>query len=177
MLHRVGRFVDVEQNDDACGAGNGVTFAGRYVPGTATREPVQWTLLSLGVIVQPQDDARVRRLLGTHDYAALVAAADTVEPGRDRDALGAQVTQLSVRGLATRQEALVMQAPEGRLWIALLDVDAQRLPQLRYYSTAPEWLARLPATIDAWRQRFADVPVRMMSMPGQPIRTLRPAHE
>jgi uncharacterized protein len=167
-LHRNGRLIDIEQNQDDCGAGAGVSFAGRYVPGAEGRVAVTWTLLNLGIVKQEADDARLRALLGAKDYAAFVATANTIQPGRDLDGLGADVVETAVRGLFTLQEGLLMRAEDGRLWVGLLDFDAAGQPQLRYYASDPAWAARLPKTLDAWRQRFAATPVRLMSAPGQP---------
>lgn len=50
----------------------------------------------------------------------------------DLDQLGATVRSYGVRGLFTAQESIVMRAPDGRMWVAMIDGD-----EVRYFSSDP----------------------------------------
>ncbi len=169
-LHRVHRQLQIEQRHSGsdCGAAGGVHYRGRYLPGEpAAVAPPQRNLLDLGVVATPAADEALRRLLG-EDYAALQARLDVYETNPDRDGLGAQLIDGYVRGLAANMRAALMQAGDGRVWVALRDQDARGRPEIRYYSNAPEWRAKLPATLQAWLGEYEEQPpVRLMSAGGR----------
>jgi len=171
-FHRFHRQIQIEQQHTGsdCGAGVGVHFSGRYLPGLpAAVATTHWTLLDLGVVLKPEDDARLRKLLGD-DYDALVERMDVADTRAD-DELKAQVTNGYVRGVAVDMRALLIQAADGRQWAAIRGEDKQGHAELRYYSSDPAWTGKLPAAVDAWSDGYQEqVPVRLMSAGGRVLR-------
>lgn len=170
-FHRFHRQVQIEQQHTGsdCGAGMGVHFSGRYLPGLpAAVATTRWTLLDLGVVRAPADDARLRRLLGD-DYDALVERMDVTDT-RDDAELKARVTNGYVRGLALNMRALLIQADDGRQWVAVRGEDRLGRAELRYYSSDPAWAGTLPAALRAWSDGYQEsVPVRAMSAGGRTL--------
>lgn len=168
-FHRFHRQIQIEQQHTGsdCGAGMGVYFSGRYLPGLpAAVATTHWTLLDLGVVLKAEDDARLRKLLGD-DYDALVERMDVTDTRTD-DELKAEVTNGYVRGLAVNMRALLIQAGDGRQWAAIRGEDKQGHAELRYYSSDPAWTGKLPAALDAWSDGYQEqVPVRLMSAGGR----------
>ncbi|MGO1070326.1 lysozyme inhibitor LprI family protein [Lysobacter sp. CA199] len=173
-FHRFHRQIQIEQQHTGsdCGAGVGVHFSGRYLPGLGEAvATTHWNLLDLGVVLTPANDAKLRKLLGD-DYDALVDRMDVIDTRADQEGLGASVTNGYVRGLASLMRALLMQTADGRFWVAIRADNKQDKPELRYYSNDPAWTAKLPATIDAWSDGYQEaVPVRLMSAGGRTLRT------
>lgn len=169
-FHRYHRQIQVEQQHTGsdCGAGQGVYFSGRYLPGIGEAvTTTQWNLLDLGVVLKPENDERLRKLLGD-DYAALVDRLDVIDSRADGEGLGATVTNGYVRGLASDMRALLIQTEAGKFWVAIRAENKQNKPELRYYSNDPAWVAKLPATVDTWSDGYQEqVPVRLMSAGGR----------
>ncbi|ROU08735.1 lysozyme inhibitor LprI family protein [Lysobacter enzymogenes] len=168
-FHRFHRQIQIEQQHTGsdCGAGVGVFFSGRYLPGLpAAVATTHWTLLDLGVVLKPEDDARLRALVG-EDYDALVERMDVTDTRADAE-LKAQVTSGYVRGVAVTMRALLIQADDGRQWAAVRGEDKRGHAELRYYSSDPAWTGKLPAALDAWADGYQEqVPVRAMSAGGR----------
>lgn len=168
-FHRFHRQLQIEQQHTGsdCGAGMGVFFSGRYLPGLpAAVATTHWTLLDLGVVLKPEDDARLRSLLGD-DYDALVERMDVTDTRNDAE-LKAQATSGYVRGVAVYMRALLIQADDGRQWVAVRGEDKRGHAELRYYSSDPAWTGKLPAAVDAWADGYQEqVPVRAMSAGGR----------
>lgn len=169
-FHRYHRQIQIEQQHTGndCGAGLGVHFSGRYLPGLAQAvATTQWNLLDLGVVLKPENDQRLRALLGD-DYAALVERMDVTDTRPDQDGLGASLTNGYVRGLGGTMRAALMQTADGRFWVAIRAENKQGKPELRYYSNDPAWSAKLPQSIDAWSDGYQEqLPVRLMSAGGR----------
>lgn len=168
-FHRFHRQIQIEQQHTGsdCGAGVGVFFSGRYLPGLpAAVATTHWTLLDLGVVLKPEDDARLRALVG-EDYDALVERMDVTDTRADAE-LKARVTSGYVRGVAVTMRALLIQADDGRQWAAVRGEDKRGHAELRYYSSDPAWTGKLPAALDAWADGYQEqVPVRAMSAGGR----------
>jgi hypothetical protein len=152
-FRRQGAQLDLEQTD-GCSyyAGMGVFFAGRFERGAA---PKVASLVDLGVLESAEQEAAFSKLVG-EDLESYVNSFQMVYENEDLDGFGARVVWGGVRGLFTVMEALVMVAPEGRIWAAVL---VSQGDAVRYHTNVPEWSGRLPRTIEAWRERFADRPV------------------
>lgn len=169
-FHRFHRQIKIEQQHTGndCGAGLGVHFSGRYLPGLGEAvATTQWNLVDLGVVLKPENDERLRKLLGD-DYAALVERLDVIDTRADQEGLNATVTNGYVRGLANAMRALLMQTADGKFWVAIRADNKQDKPELRYYSNDPAWAAKLPTTIDSWSDGYQEhVPVRLMSAGGR----------
>lgn len=161
-LRRVANQIELVEIDSAyeCGAAAmGVTFAGRYARSDVAQ--VQWTLLTRDLAATADADARIRNLLGNDAYAQLV---DTCQLVSQDDATPGLVT-CGVRGLFTLMEAALQQ--HGDAVRAGLIVD----DEVHWWSSDPATAATPPPWFDAWRKRFADKPVRLMSQPGTPLLT------
>lgn len=170
-FHRFHRQLQIEQQHTGndCGAGLGVHFSGRYLPGLGEAVvTTRWNLLDLGVVLKPEDDARLRGLLGG-DYDLLVERMDVIDSRSDQEGLNATVTNGYVRGLANAMRAVLMQSADGaRFWVAIRAENQQDQPELRYYSNDPAWTAKLPQTIDGWSDGYQEhPPVRLMSAGGR----------
>ncbi|KVV34747.1 hypothetical protein WK81_29855 [Burkholderia ubonensis] len=70
-----------------------------------------------------------RALLGK-DYVTLVDMIDVRREGDDEDALGANVNEYFVRGIANTNAAIVMSRGD-RLWIGVLVFDARNQVRMR----------------------------------------------
>ncbi|KWS05526.1 putative exported protein [Lysobacter capsici AZ78] len=174
-FHRFHRQLQIEQQHTSndCGAGLGVHFSGRYLPGLGEAvATTQWNLLDLGLLLKPEDDASLRRLLGD-DYDLLVERLDVIDTRADQEGLDATVTNGYVRGLASDMRALLIQSADGgKFWVAIRAQDKQGKPELRYYSNDPAWTAKLPRTIDTWSDGYQEhPPVRLMSAGGRVLRS------
>ncbi|MDR2872509.1 MAG: hypothetical protein LBV45_08360, partial [Xanthomonadaceae bacterium] len=97
------------------------------------------------------------------DYQALVDRAQFVTTQADQDGFDAEVSILHIRGLGSDMSALLIQAKDGRLWVALLDSG-----QVRYYSNAPDWTQHLPITVRTWIDSSSGVTqIKLMSARGK----------
>lgn len=164
-LRRIAGQIEVVEIDSAfdCGAAMGVTFAGRYMrEGGRARgveaRGVEYSLLTLDLVDTAAQDDRIRALLGETGYAALVERCQMVS----RDAQAPGLATCGVRGLYTIMEAAVQQQGDT-VRIAMIVDD-----EVRYWSDDAATRSAPPAWFDTWRERFADKPVRLMSVPGTP---------
>lgn len=167
LLRRVHRQIELDASGD-CGAGQGVSFAGRYLPQAAAAALPAPGLLDLGLVRDAADDRALRLLLG-RDYGELVERMNLHSTLTDLDGFGATVTDGFVRGLANAMRAVLMQAPHGRLWVAIRGFDAHDRDEIRYYTSVADWIDRLPQTVQHWRGADDPVPVRLMSADGKPL--------
>ena len=157
---RVGQRLTVRQNQNDCGAGNGVYYGGNYLPASAIAAKPKASLASLKVLDASQD-AAARTLLGA-DYQNLVDTINMQGEIEDKDSLGATVGDYFVRGLANTNAAVVMRKGD-QLWIGLLVFDKQNNSRMRYYTNVPAWKKRLPKTIQAWHDdRDSKLPIDYM---------------
>jgi uncharacterized protein len=157
---RVGQRLTVRQNQNDCGAGNGVYYGGNYLPASAIAAKPKASLVSLKVLDANQD-AAARKLLG-EDYQNLLDTINMQGEIEDKDGLGAKVGDYFVRGLANTNAAVVMRKG-NQLWIGLLVFDKQNNSRMRYYTNVPAWKKRLPKTIQTWHdERDPKLPVDYM---------------
>ncbi|WP_157654430.1 hypothetical protein [Burkholderia ubonensis] len=102
-----------------------------------------------------------RALLGK-DYVTLVDMIDVRSKGDDEDALGANVNEYFVHGIANTNAAIAMSRGD-RLWIGMLVFDARNQVRMRYYTNVPAWKRRVSRTIQAWRDRIdSQLPIDLM---------------
>ena len=59
-------------------------------------------------------------------------------------------------------EAIIMFDKSGKYWSATIDFENND-PIIRYYTNSEKHRAKLPVTIDQWRERFPEYPVRFES--------------
>lgn len=161
-LRRVHVQIEVEQDgsDGECGLGAGVYLDGRYVRGGSDPGP-QWDLLSLGVVEQPQRDADIRRRLGKTWYSDLIHRTNDMYEDDEVPSL----LRFGVRGLYPTYMAALYQPPgSDDWWLAIYD------DVLLLWSNRDDWAKGQAPQLDAWKQeRLSHAPVRLMSLPGQPL--------
>ncbi|KVM16341.1 hypothetical protein WL05_24550 [Burkholderia ubonensis] len=96
------------------------------------------------------------------DYVTLVDMIDVRRNDDDEDALGANVNEYFVHGIANTNAAIAMSRGD-RLWIGMLVFDARNQVRMRYYTNVPAWMKRAPRTIQAWRDRIdSQLPIDLM---------------
>jgi uncharacterized protein len=173
IIRTVHRQVEVDNVDPGCRYGSSSYFAGRYLPvveGTERAVDPAADLLGYGIILKPEDDARLRLLLGYEMYRRL---ARTFEASATVDPLDAGVTKANegIEGSGPDYEtSMLLQAPDGRFWVAFRQYKDYKAVLLRYYTNVEEWQRRLPQTIREWHKKYgAPMRVQFMSAPGAPV--------
>jgi hypothetical protein len=122
--------------------GMGATFSGRY----------SWKHLALFLsgALDEIDLQRLNSIVGQY-FDPMMKRFQALNDGENRDVFVARVTEGGVRGLYTIMEGIVLRGERGQLWAAYIDDDV-----VRYFTTEREYQARLPNTIEKWRERFKD---------------------
>ncbi|MHB2139600.1 lysozyme inhibitor LprI family protein [Pseudomonas monsensis] len=146
-------LMDVTQTGDAsdCGAGMGVYYGGRYVASKQT-VAVGYDLLTLGVVQTRRENEIVHTLLGG-DYQVLLQNCGITQTGdASVDVPNGEVSKYWVRGLPSSNAAIVMRAPDERIWLVVLVFDQQGKSRARYYTNVAEWKGRLPDALRAWHR-------------------------
>lgn len=148
----------VVSTSPACASmgGMAVTFAGEFAKGEVKSRTV--TLTERGVLTRNVSEQDFRALVGDA-YDAFTSSFQMVSGEKDADGLGAKVASGAVRGLFTVAEAIVMSRPDGKIYAAVIDDTV-----VKYFSNDPDFKNKLPKTIDAWREKFADLKVIFASV-------------
>jgi hypothetical protein len=141
---------------EGCSAygGRGVHFDGTYQAQAQIQKP---TLRELGVLQNDEQEQAFSRLAGK-DYDLFLESFQLIAEKDDLDNFGASVHSGGVRGLFTIVEAIVMVGSQGKIWAAVIDDEA-----VKYFTNDPDYAARLPKTIESWRERFSDKKVLFVS--------------
>ena len=173
IIRAVHRQVEVDNVDPGCLYGSSRYFTGRYLPmvdGADRAIPPVPDLLGYGIILKPEDDARLRLLLGDELYRRM---ARTFEASMKVDILDAGVTKADIGSEVSGPDydkPILLQAPDGRFWVAFREHRDYKAVLLRYYTNVEEWQRRLPQTIREWHKKYgAPMPVQFMSAPGAPV--------
>ena len=136
--------------------GMAVTFDGEFARGDVKSRTV--TLTERGVLARNVSEKDFGALVG-NAYDAFTSSFQMVSGEKDADGLGAKVASGAVRGMFTVVEAIVMSRPDGKVYAAVIDGDV-----VKYFSNDPDFTNKLPKTIAAWRERFADLKVVFASV-------------
>ncbi|MGK6317007.1 hypothetical protein [Neorhizobium sp. DT-125] len=147
IIRTVHRQVEVDNVDPGCRYGSSSYFAGRYLPvveGTERAVDPAADLLGYGIILKPEDDARLRLLLGDELYRRM---ARTFEASMKVDILDAGVTNADIGSEVSGPDydkPILLQAPDGRFWVAFRNTGTIR-PCC--FGTTPIWrmAAQAPA--------------------------------
>ncbi len=132
-----------------------ITIDGVYQRSDIDPRPAA-TLQSIGVLPTRALDERFRQLAGK-DYLKYVWAANNVLYSEDQDDIGATVLTLSVKGAASRNAAIIMYTPEGKIWAMLVTPDAGKENKISIsYITTEEGDKTPPKTLTNWRALFLD---------------------
>jgi uncharacterized protein len=159
ILRRTHRQIEVEQVDGSCGAGAGVYYAGRYTPGTKAL-PARWDLLNRGLVRSRATAEAIRRALGSA-YDELLGTLHTCT---NESSAGITTNSCFVRGLGNGYAAVIMEANDGRWWLAYRG-DSE---ETRYYTDVAVDAAQLPAALRQWHDELPR-PLRLMSATGRPL--------
>lgn len=157
-LRRVHRQLEIEQ-DGSCGAGAGVYYAGRYTPG-AQAQPAHWDLLNRGLARSRASAEAIRSAMGQH-YDDLLGTLHTCTDEDGADTISASCF---VRGLGNGYAAMLVEARDGRWWLAYRG-DSE---EARYYTNVAADASRPPAAIAQWHAELPR-PLRLMSAAGRPL--------
>jgi hypothetical protein len=131
--------------------GIGVNFGGKFLKGD--HEKIV-SLVDIGVLTIKAKDDVFRKLVG-NEYKDFVERFQlSYYDDKDLDGLGTRVVTGAVRGMFTYMEAIIMDGPGDKIYAAMLKDD-----KVEYFTNDKAYARRLPKTIDAWRQRFANIPV------------------
>lgn len=159
VLRRTHRQIEIEQFNGSCGAGAGVYYDGRYTPGTQA-QPTRWDLLNRGLVRSRAAAEAIRGALGGA-YDELLA---TLHACTDEAGAGTITTSCFVRGLGNGYAAMIIEANDGRWWLAYRG-DSE---ETRYYTNVADAAAHPPAAIRQWHDELPR-PLRLMSAPGRPL--------
>lgn len=159
VLRRTHRQVEVEQVDGSCGAGAGVYYDGRYTPGTKA-QPARWDLLNRGLVRSRAAADAIRSTLG----GAYDELLTTLHTCTDEASVGTTTTSCFVRGLGNGYAAMIIEARDGRWWLAYRGDSAET----RYYTSVAGDAARPPAPMKQWHDELPR-PLRLMSASGRPL--------
>lgn len=158
-------LVDQESSAMACGFGMRAYANGKYENKVREVKPT----LSFGpetnrVFPNQALHDGFKKLVGSEIYelfAFNMQGYDRVEQS-PQDGFSATAVQGAVYGLYMNNEAIIMFDKSGKYWAAAIDFENND-PIVRYYTNSEKHKTQLPATIDQWRERFPQYPVRFES--------------
>ena len=147
--------VSISQLSGICGAGAGVSYAGRYKNSRllSKDDKEEKTLVDLGVLKTPEEDAAFKKLVGDA-YGLFTGSTQQVSEDDDLDNLHTRVYASGVTGLYTVSENIIMIDSAKNIWAAVINND-----KVDYYTNTHLYTDSLPKTVDNWRQRFKDYKV------------------
>jgi len=143
-----GGSITVRQNQKCSSyAGLGVFFEGDYLRG----KPRKFTedFVELGVFPNIQLDRKFKLLTGK-DYETFLDAFHQIYPDEDLDGLKAKVFSACVRGICPWHAGIIIFTTQGKFWAAVMNVDKDVKPTVRYYTNVRAWTDKLPKTIEKW---------------------------
>lgn len=137
------RHIEVEELGGCHGFhGMGATFGWRL-------KRQHDSLFDLG-LMDELDLQRLYSISGQY-FEDLFKCLQQVGERENLDEFPAKVVVGAPRGLFTIQEAVVMRGKYGQLWVAYIDGE-----KVRYFTTEHKYRAKLPTTLEHWRERFRD---------------------
>jgi hypothetical protein len=101
-------------------------------------------------ILDELDLMRLKRLVGKF-YEPIRSCFQGISQVDNLDQIQGTAASGGVRGLYTIMEGILLRGDDGNLWVAFIDDDV-----VRYFTTAPNYHTKLPATFEHWRERFAE---------------------
>lgn len=160
-----GRAIEIEEAT-RCSYWGGMRahFGGRY-----SHEPEPWFERGL---MNELELSRLYQLVGEH-MGAMRACTSDIGLGESADMEGQTVVWGGVAGLYTEMESIVMFEQSGQMWAAYIDSEADCV---HYFTNVPEARNTLPATIEKWREKFANKTVRYCE-PTRPVPIWPPADQ
>jgi hypothetical protein len=137
--------IEIEKVTPTCynWAGIGVDFTGEYKQGDV--EPVQFSLVGT-VFASADEEARFRELVG-EDYSLFTDNLMYIHEEENLDPFNATVIAGSIRGLAPINYGIIMYN-DNYMWAAVSHLPNEHDIHLNYYSSHPDYLDKLPVTIE-----------------------------
>jgi hypothetical protein len=147
------RILDVEEGMGCSGfKGMGATFSGSFIH---VPEP-----LFDGGYLDELDLQELGRITGKY-YGALLDRFQYFNSGSGSDEDITRVAYGSVKGMYSTMQSIVALNDAGALWCAFIDNTV-----VRYFTNVKKDIAKLPKTIEAWRDPFSDKPIVYESQPS-----------
>jgi hypothetical protein len=145
--------VTIDQVKGNCFAAMGVYYSGtfyntKYKAFNENEGKDEFTVLE-----NAGEEALLRKLTGK-DYELFVNSTQLTTEDVDVDSLNCRVYMSGIRGLFTQMENIVMVNSNKEMWAAVIDDQ-----KVYYYTNRPDYVDRLPKTIDNWRKNFIEYPV------------------
>jgi hypothetical protein len=135
-------------------AGVGVYFDGEYSQKEGIKE-----IKSLDVFESEQVDTEFKKVVGEKNYQLFLDRYQFVQEEQNLDKFESKASSWAVRGMYMIMEAIVMWTPKNKFYAAVIDEEV-----VRYFSNDPEYLDKIPKTIENWRERFSEKNVVYMSL-------------
>jgi hypothetical protein len=132
--------------------GMGATFSGSFIH---VPEP-----LFDGGYLDELDLQELGRITGKY-YGALLDRFQYFNSGSGSDEDITRVAYGSVKGMYSTMQSIVALNDAGALWCAFIDNTV-----VRYFTNVKKDIAKLPKTIEAWRDPFSDKPIVYESQPS-----------
>jgi hypothetical protein len=143
-----GSKITINQNEKCSYyAGSGVGFEGDYLKGKPRKYNEDF--VERGVFPNINLDRKFKLLTGK-DYETFIEAFNQVYPEDDIDGLKTTVFSGCVRGICPWHAGIIMFDEKGSFWAAVMNVDKDVKPTVRYYSNVSGWTDKLPKTIENW---------------------------
>lgn len=145
--------IEIEQLTEDCGAGMAVEYSGTYVNAKLGKKIPEETMLSLGILQSPQQEAIFRKLVGSK-YEAFLNTTQLVSDVENLDSIPLTGFASGVRGLFTSMENIVLYNSRNELWCAVIDND-----KVYYFTNSKLFRKSLPKTVEQWRENFKELEV------------------
>jgi uncharacterized protein len=146
----VGKCIKIDTSEK-CGdlGGMGVDYDGTYCKGKEKKQKTNY-FVERGIFKNESEFAAFKKIVGK--YAELFEESfQWVTEEDDLDHFNAKVSAGGVAGLFTFMEGIIMQRPNGMIYAAVIDGDS-----VRYFCNDPQYIKKLPKTIENWMDRFKE---------------------
>jgi uncharacterized protein len=146
----VGKCIEIDTSGECSSFGGlNVYFDGTYCKGKENKKKTNY-FIDIGVFKNEAELAAFKKIVGK--YAELFEESfHLISEEDDLDHFNAKVSAGGVAGLFTFMEGIIMQRPNGMIYAAVIDGDS-----VRYFSNDPQYIKKLPKTIDKWMDGFKE---------------------
>ena len=144
----VGKCIKINTSEECSSFGGiGVYFDGTYCKGKEKKKKNNY-FIELGIFKNESELAAFKKIVGKFNEL-FEESFQLVSEEDDLDHFNAKVSAGGVTGLFTIMEGIIMQRPNGMIYAAVIDNDS-----VRYFSNDPQYIKKLPKTIESWMDRF-----------------------
>jgi hypothetical protein len=146
----VGKCIKIDTSEECSGFGGmGVDYDGTYCKGKEKKQKTNY-FIERGIFKNESEFAAFKKIVGK--YVELFDESfQWVTEENDLDHFNAKVSSGGVTGLYTIMEGIIMQRPNGMIYAAVIDGDS-----VRYFSNDPQYIKKLPKTIEKWMDLFKE---------------------